>query len=326
MINFRTYLSSGESAWPMRRPQEAFDRQCSQAYAWAQSWRRAEGPDSLSHLTKKQKRAIMNELQHCCVETDFDTLMERLPLFMRLNASGILLECFLWTEAVKVFTTHEFQYLDGKMSSDDTEEDKTFHLRLEYIYKRFYETNPTRAAVWRADFHRLSLPYLRAQSRDISLGEYHRARRDETIESTVDRFLSNKLILALMEPVSKELAADRREELQYAFHMIEDWMFGKLFTSTGHIEYKWLKDLPRTFSIKEKMKAHELHFLSMGSDPRLDGQEIIMVTCPSPVIKWLMGNDGRLMDIPMAQQILVMDDGKNKFVYKNNTLMWDPEE
>ncbi|KAJ5726707.1 uncharacterized protein N7483_008064 [Penicillium malachiteum] len=323
---FWARLSTGTSAWPLIRPVEAFERQRAHAQAWAQSWRRDEGPDSLSHLTKKQKRAIMHKLQHCCIETDFDTLMERLPLFMQLNVSGMLLECLLWTEAVNTFATHEFQYLDGKISSDDTEGDRTFHLRLEHIYKRFYETNPTLAAVWRADFHRLSLPYDRTQSRDLSLGKYHRARRDELIESTVDRFLSDELILALMGPVSEELVPDRREELQLAFYIIEDWMFGKLYSSTGHIEYKWLKDLPRTFSVKEKMTAHQLHFLHGKDNTRLDGHEIIMVTCPSPVIKWLMGKNGRLMDLPVAPQVLVMDDGKNKLVYKNNTLMWDPEE
>ncbi|KAJ5737990.1 hypothetical protein N7493_001145 [Penicillium malachiteum] len=232
----------------------------------------------------------MHELQHCCVESDLDTLMGRLPLFMRVNVSGILLECFVWTEALNAFATHQFQYLDGKMSSNDTEEDKTFHLRLEHLYERFYRT-----------------------------------RRDEIIESAVDRFLSNDLMLALMGPISEELVPDRREELQLAFSLIEEWMYKDLFTSTGQIEYNWLKGLPRTFSSKEQMTAHQLHLRTGRENTSLDGHEVIMVTCPSPVINWLVGKNGRLMDVPLASQILVMDDGKNKWVYKNNSLQWDTD-
>ncbi|CAG8898664.1 unnamed protein product [Penicillium egyptiacum] len=135
------------------------------------------------------------------------------------------------------------------MSPTD-EGDETFSARLQHLYDRFYETNPLMTALWRSETNRLANSTNINQAPSTLLGIYHQDRR----QSFLDQFVNDTL--------SIEQGGGRQAEQQTSPNFQDG--SGKGCTDgniRGHIDYEGLAELPETFTLSDRVIAHEYNFL-----------------------------------------------------------------
>ncbi|KAJ6015459.1 hypothetical protein N7540_010050 [Penicillium herquei] len=129
-------------------------------------------------MTEDQKNAVIQRLQHCCVESTWDGLFARLSPLQKEKIASVIMECFVWNAVVSIYEENPFWFLDGKSSSEDDEGEESFSRRLNYLYQRFYLSNPIVAATWRSETWRLLTPRNRYQASDYTIGLEHKRRRE----------------------------------------------------------------------------------------------------------------------------------------------------
>lgn len=89
---------------------------------WAFSYTHKITSD-LDCLSKEQKRQIISSLDGYCVQEDFDTLVSRVPYFMRDQIPAILAKLFLVKHVITQFLENPFWYLSASPEDhDDSEE------------------------------------------------------------------------------------------------------------------------------------------------------------------------------------------------------------
>ncbi|RAL12747.1 uncharacterized protein BO97DRAFT_451419 [Aspergillus homomorphus CBS 101889] len=110
------------------------------------------------------------------------------------------------------FHEQPFAYLDGKKGSGEAD-DPEFAQKLQYLFKRFYETNPRYAVLWKFHTQRLANPATHADAPNLEFGKYHADRREQALGNYADELLDSQPLCWLLKelPVTSDQSERRRE-------------------------------------------------------------------------------------------------------------------
>ncbi|KAJ9491953.1 hypothetical protein VN97_g1327 [Penicillium thymicola] len=261
-------------------------------------------PEDVDLLSESQKRTIISSLAGYCVQEEWDVLMGLLPDLLRETILEVFLETLIYKEIFGRFFRAPFWYLDGKMSPSD-EGDKTFSARLQYLYDRFYETNPLMAAFWRSETTRLSNATTRNLATNTPLGTQNRDRRESCLDQFVNDTLSSEPIKWLLkEPSSKE-EEDKRYELLHRVYEIAAQSALNIGTVRGHLDFQTLATLPETYTRDDgwRMISHEYNLCNTGD--RKDGRRILIVVYPGIIRRYLRAHARHLTEFSVPAYVVV---------------------
>ncbi|KAJ5622348.1 hypothetical protein N7528_005580 [Penicillium herquei] len=269
-------------------------------------------------MTEDQKNAIIQRLQHCCVESTWGGLSARLSQLQIDLIASILMECLVWTAATSIWKDNPFWFLDGKSSKEDEEGDESFVRRLNHLYKQFYKSNPIAATSWRSDLFRLACPWKNDQSPNWDIGLKHKALREQRYKLEVEKFLSDELVQMLLDPSKKdEIENQRQNELYQTFLAIDDLLVKRLFPHRGHVVFKWKNGVPERYDRNNwSLYPHYLH--NFVSDTRVgdrDGHLIILVVMPAIYVEWDT-TDNSPSQVQYCEPIVMMDNYEDDLLKK----------
>ncbi|RAH59497.1 hypothetical protein BO85DRAFT_368142 [Aspergillus piperis CBS 112811] len=216
-----------------------------------------------------------------CVQEDLTVLQGLLP--PRRSLADHFAEALIHKAIMENVFSNSFQYLDGKTSSTDQAEDKRFASKLQYLYKRFFDTNPNLATLWKEQTHRLanSTDPVKAPG-DLSFGRDNAKRLLACAPSLADEMLASEPIgLLLKKRLGRNQVAKRRKELIEIFEASLGLM--KLCETGvgGHFKMKRLSELGPLYQCGSSYMIFNLCNGDIVDERDFEGRKILLVVRPT---------------------------------------------
>ncbi|PYH32701.1 uncharacterized protein BO87DRAFT_312632 [Aspergillus neoniger CBS 115656] len=216
-----------------------------------------------------------------CVQEDWTVLQGLLP--PRRSLADHFAEALIHKAIMENVFSNSFQYLDGKTSSTDQAEDKRFASKLQYLYKRFFDTNPNLATLWKEQTHRLanSTDPVKAPG-DLSFGRDNAKRLLACAPSLADEMLASEPIgLLLKKRLGRNQVAKRRKELIEIFEASLGLM--KLCETGvgGHFKMKRLSELGPLYQCGSSYMIFNLCNGDIVDERDFEGRKILLVVRPT---------------------------------------------
>ncbi|RAK85797.1 hypothetical protein BO79DRAFT_155114 [Aspergillus costaricaensis CBS 115574] len=216
-----------------------------------------------------------------CVQEDWTVLQGLLP--PRRSLADHFAEALIHKAIMENVFSNSFQYLDGKTSSTDQAEDKRFASKLQYLYERFFDTNPNLATLWKEQTHRLanSTNSIEAPG-DLSFGRDNAKRLLACAPSLADEMLASEPIgLLLKKRLGRNQVAKRRKELIEIFEASLGLM--KLCETGvgGHFKMKRLSELGPLYQCGSSYMIFNLCNGDIVDERDFEGRKILLVVRPT---------------------------------------------
>ncbi|PYI00521.1 hypothetical protein BO78DRAFT_329850 [Aspergillus sclerotiicarbonarius CBS 121057] len=238
---------------------------------------------SLTHLSNEQMGTILQSLEGYCVQEDWATLKRLLPSQARKYIGELLAESLIYKTIMNKVFENSFGYLDGKTGLADNGEDERFSMKLQYLYERFFQTNPESATLWKRQTHRLANSTSPSQSTDQAFGNYNAQRLKTVAKSVVtDLLASDPFRLLLIEPLDAAEVTKRQNRLIRVFesavaamHCCESYM-------GGHLDLRRLSELGESYRCGTDDMV--FHFYNRHPDESTwEGHRILLVVKPAVI-------------------------------------------
>ncbi|PWY74317.1 hypothetical protein BO70DRAFT_398647 [Aspergillus heteromorphus CBS 117.55] len=270
VIGISRLLDRGAAGW--LHDQGMIECKAQKIHTSIQSWVISYAIGNVRGLSDQKLDGIIASLEDYCVQEKWFTLETLFPR-RALKYSGELLAGALLQKAVhSAFFENPFWYLDGKSTRDDDSDEGEFAAKLEYLYDRFYETNPTFATVWKRQTHRLPP--------NAVFGEYNSQRQEAVVEPLADALLADEQFCQLLiKGLTPEEAAERRA---YLVDIFGDGVEAMLILEAhlgGHRTIKRLPELEPIYRSDDKYVGYT--YYTTPRDLPHDGRRILLVVRPA---------------------------------------------
>ncbi|RAK96787.1 uncharacterized protein BO80DRAFT_483711 [Aspergillus ibericus CBS 121593] len=214
---------------------------------------------------------------------DWETLRARFPRMVRKYCAETLAGAFLYKTILTKIFQQSFWYLDGH-SNEDQRDDQGFAPKLQYLYERFFQTNPKAAVVWKRATHRLAKATRPGQARDLDFGKYNQQRQEDAIQTWADELLASETFgLLLISRLTRKDLAQRRDDLLLIFQKAVAAMERCEAFLGGHIELRSLSKLNETYQPGTENMVHHFCHGTTSQGSTLEGRRILLVTQPTVI-------------------------------------------
>ncbi|PYH70188.1 uncharacterized protein BO88DRAFT_337877 [Aspergillus vadensis CBS 113365] len=214
-------------------------------------------------------------------DEDWTVLQGLLP--PRRSLADHFAEALIHKAIMENVFSNSFQYLDGKTSSKDQAEDKRFASKLQYLYKRFFDTNPNLATLWKEQTHRLanSTDSVKAPG-DLSFGRDNAKRLLACAPCLADEMLASEPIgLLLKKRLGRNQVAKRRKELIEIFEASLGLMKDCETRVGGHFKIKRLSELGPLYQCGSSYMIFHLSNGDIVDEMDFEGRKILLVARPT---------------------------------------------
>ncbi|PYH98707.1 hypothetical protein BO71DRAFT_480207 [Aspergillus ellipticus CBS 707.79] len=251
-----------------------------------------------------------------CAQWEWPTLKRLLPNNAAKEFGHRLGRCILIKTVYEDIFQTPFWYMDGK-KGPDSEEDSEFSQKLQYLFERFYESNPRMAVGWRLQTQRLAAPEDNLQSPNMEFGNYHRPRQEEALERLADGVLVRGPFRWLVKQTEEaaEKSEIRRETILIfraairAAADFEKWMGGRpVIRDIEALKGVYVKDS------KAMMLADHV-----GGQPKPEfwhGSPILLVACPGMFLENSAQNGALGITIEICPAVVVPEFRPNGKAWK----------
>ncbi|GLA92598.1 hypothetical protein AtubIFM57143_008951 [Aspergillus tubingensis] len=245
---------------------------------WVYDWAMKD----IGTISKSDMKLVIDALDGYCIQDDWPTLQRLLPPL--IAPGGRFLETLINKAIATKVLPNSFQYLDGKTGSTDQDGDESFATKLQYLYDRFFETNPNFATLWKQQTHRLANSVTASQAPgDLDFGQENVKRLKARAPPLADELLGSRPIrLLLREPLSPEEALSRRTELVKIFEMALRLMCDGETRVGGQFR---MEQLPQLGSLYKCGSPYMVLWdeTDPANEADLDGRKILLVVRPAIV-------------------------------------------
>ncbi|PLB48505.1 hypothetical protein P170DRAFT_448191 [Aspergillus steynii IBT 23096] len=236
--------------------------------AWARSYS-VQSISDLADISDSERSNIMSQIGHCSAETDWGSLMQKMPISSE-KIPAIIIQALLAKDVFeKIFADPFFAF---PIFGDDGVLPKPSGMRN--LYYTMLQIDEAEAHTWRSQTLRLLWNALDPDSKHAlqqKLGEFARERALVFLATPGSQFLRE---LGKAENETKCL-----HELQVLFNDATELSLS-LWTHRAFMAVRSQRDLPVFTVSSSVMSAHRLHQLD-EDDQRLDGSKVLLVVQPA---------------------------------------------
>ncbi|GKZ30954.1 hypothetical protein AbraIFM66950_010779 [Aspergillus brasiliensis] len=246
-------------------------------WGWVMDWVK----EDVGMVPEEHMNFIISALEGWCVQDDWTVLQELLP--PRRSLADHFAEALIYKAIMENVLSNSFQYLDGKTSPTDQGEDECFASKLQYLYERFFKTNPNFATLWKEQTHRLANSKERSQAPgDLSFGQENAKRLQACAPALADKVLASEPVsLLLKEPLGPDEAPTRRQQLIGIFEASLEIMEDCETRVGGHFKMKQLSQLGSSYESRSSyMLFHPTNGYSVD-EMDFQGRKILLVARPT---------------------------------------------
>ncbi|EHA22594.1 hypothetical protein CBS147343_2153 [Aspergillus niger] len=247
-------------------------------YQWVFDW----GIKDVGTISKKDMNLVIGALDGYCIQEDWTTLQRLLPPLPA--PEGRFLETLINKAIATKVLPSSFQYLDGKTGPTDQDEDESFATKLQYLYDRFFKTNPNFATLWKQQTHRLANSITASQAPgDLDFGQENVKRLRGCAPPLADGLLASRPFrLLLREPLSPEETLSRRTGLVKIFEEALRLMCDGETRVGGQFR---MEQLPQLGSLYKCGSPYMMCWDETGhaDETDFDGRKILLVVRPAIV-------------------------------------------
>ncbi|OJI86015.1 hypothetical protein ASPTUDRAFT_114983 [Aspergillus tubingensis CBS 134.48] len=276
---YQRFFNAGGGTWLIGFQEigERFYKLAMRVVGWMGNWVMADA----GTISRKEMNIVIAALKGYCVQEDWTVLQGLLP--PRRSLADHFAEALIHKAIMEFVFSNSFQYLDGKTSSTDQAEDKRFASKLQYLYKRFFDTNPNLATLWKEQTHRLANSTKSVEAPgDLSFGRDNAKRLLACAPSLADEMLASEPIgLLLKKRLGRNQVAKRRKELIEIFEASLGLM--KLCETGvgGHFKMKRLSELGPLYQCGSSYMIFNLCNGDIVDERDFEGRKILLVVRPT---------------------------------------------
>ncbi|RDK42106.1 hypothetical protein M752DRAFT_294079 [Aspergillus phoenicis ATCC 13157] len=297
------------SAGDLRAFDERFRSLAWRIAVWMKSWVNGD----VWTIPRKDMNTIIAALEGYCVQDDWTVLHGLLP--PRRSLADHFAEALIHKAIMEKVFSSSFQYLDGKASSTDQAEDKSFASKLQYLYERFFNTNPNLATLWKEQTHRLANSTLPGNAPgDLSFGKDNAKRLLACAPSLSDEVLASKPVsLLLKKRLGRNQVTKRKEQLTEIFEASLDLMKDCETKVGGHFRIKRLPELGPSYQCGSSYMIFHTSNGNEVDERDFKGRKILLVA--QPAIMYTdsapseADSDYKSMTTIVSKAIVVLDKG-----------------
>ncbi|KAJ0415397.1 hypothetical protein BJY00DRAFT_327032 [Aspergillus carlsbadensis] len=239
--------------------------------------------DDLDFLPEDRIRHVIAALDGFCVQTDWAALRPMLPPTIRENSAHIFGELVLYLTIKERLFENSFWYLDGKRGPSNAGEDPTFAEKLNYLFERFYETNPQYAVLWRMQTQRLANSPSYHYAPNPKFGKANEERHEAALPALADSVLNSEPICWLLKAglTSAEAEAQRAELIDVFRKAVRTMLCCETWTN-GIPVFRGIEELGGVFRGKSEFVSLHPYTYRLRRDLYIN-QKIIVVARPGLV-------------------------------------------
>ncbi|GKZ17735.1 hypothetical protein AbraIFM66951_010859 [Aspergillus brasiliensis] len=274
----RLFNGSGQRwAVDLQKVAEVVERLDWKVLQWVMEWVK----EDVGMVPDEHMNSIISALEGWCVQDDWTVLQGLLP--PRRSLADHFAEALIHKAIMENVLSNSFQYLDGKTGPTDQGEDDCFASKLQYLYERFFKTNPNFATLWKEQTHRLANSTGRSEAPgDLSFGRENAKRLQACAPSLADEVLASEPVsLLLKEPLGPDEAPTRRQQLIQIFEASLEIMEVCETRVGGHFKMKQLSQLGSSY---ESGSSYMLFHPTNGyrvDEMDFQGRKILLIARPT---------------------------------------------